>query len=239
MLLLFDIDGTLLTDAAAAHAQALRRALYEVHGIGTPDGRAGGLPAVEAAGRTDLEIAREIALVCEVPAHQFEARRGQLIDTCLREYIRLVPGDLSSKVIPGIRPLLEELAGRRGLILSLLTGNLEGVARVKLDRAGLGHLFVRHQGAFGSDSEDRVDLPPIARGRAGALCGGVPYPRTRTIVIGDTARDIACARADGLRCIAVRTGPLRGAGIDHADAVAESAIQLRELLLEAYALSAS
>jgi phosphoglycolate phosphatase-like HAD superfamily hydrolase len=60
-------------------------------------------------------------------------------------------------------------------------------------------------------------LPPIARRRAGAP--GPPHPRERTVVIGDTPRDIACARADGLRCVAVAGGPYRAEALSEADAV--------------------
>lgn len=230
MLLLFDIDGTLLRNAAEAHARALSIALHQVHGLGSPDGDLAALPRVSAPGRTDMEIAREIALLCDLPIKRFDAARTDLMAVCVREYARLVPEDLSDRVIEGIQSLLTEMQERRGLILSLVTGNLEGVARVKLDRAGLGRFFAARQGAFGSDSDDRSDLPQIARERAGALTGGEPYPRRHTVVIGDTDRDVACARADGLRCVAVTTGPRGAEGLAGADAIAENAAQLRELL---------
>ena len=100
---------------------------------------------------------------------------------------------------------------------SLVTGNFERIARLKLARAGIGDWFPEGQGAFGSDAEDRELLPPIARARAG------DWPRERTVVIGDTPRDIACARADGLRVIAVATGPFAVEALADADAVADSA----------------
>jgi phosphoglycolate phosphatase-like HAD superfamily hydrolase len=37
-------------------------------------------------------------------------------------------------------------------------------------------------------------------------------------VIGDTPKDIACARAMGARCIAVATGSYDRASLEHADA---------------------
>jgi phosphoglycolate phosphatase-like HAD superfamily hydrolase len=64
--------------------------------------------------------------------------------------------------------------------------------RVKLARAGIGDYFEPGQGGFGSDHLDRSELPAIARARADG------WPRERTVVIGDTPRDIACARADGV-----------------------------------------
>lgn len=229
LLLLFDIDGTLLRNASHAHAQALSVAMQEVHGLRVKSGE---LPKVEAAGRTDMEIAREIALLCELPVERFHDLRGELMSVWLREYSRLVEDDLEGRVVQGIAGLLSELQGRNGVILSLVTGNLEGIAKVKLDRAGLKRFFSPWQGGFGSDSEDRTDLPAIARRRAGALSGGGFYPRERTIVIGDTTRDIACARADGLRCIAVTTGAHSADDLKGADAIATDVSELREMLLQ-------
>ena len=107
-------------------------------------------------------------------------------------------------------------------MLGLVTGNFEPVARLKLLRAGIGRWFPAGQGAFGSDSEDRAALPAIARRarRPGR-------PREHTIVIGDTPRDIACAQADGVRCVAVTDGAVRPRELAGADAVARDARELR------------
>jgi phosphoglycolate phosphatase-like HAD superfamily hydrolase len=127
--------------------------------------------------------------------------------------------------------LLESLSSRDGEQLSLVTGNFEAVARLKLKAGGLGHFFARDQGGFGSDSEDRTMLPPIARRRAGEAAGlSTSWPRERTLVIGDTPRDIACARADDLRCVAVTTGPHGRAELTGADLVVDSTTELFEAI---------
>ena len=221
MLLLFDIDGTLLLKGAAAHGEALREALREVHGVGD-------VPDVETAGRTDPEIARAILLRAGVTAEHIDAAMGELRAAVAAAYARLCPPDLSDRVAPGMRPLLERLAARDGVRLSLLTGNLEPIARLKLARAGLGAFFPRGQGGFGSDHEDRMELPAVARARAGGPDG--PYPRERTVIIGDTPRDILCARADGGGCVAVATGPYGADALGGADAVARDARELAALL---------
>ncbi|MDX6666487.1 MAG: phosphoglycolate phosphatase, partial [Solirubrobacteraceae bacterium] len=77
---------------------------------------------------------------------------------------------------------------------------------------------------FGSDHEDRTELPSIARARAGSP--EAPHPRASTLVIGDTPRDIACAHADGVRCVAVASGPYRAEELAGADAVAPDARSL-------------
>ena len=114
------------------------------------------------------------------------------------------------------------------MIQTLLTGNFETIARLKLRSAGLEHLFAPHQGGFGSDSEDRLDLPLIARRRAGEA--GHPWPREQTVVIGDTPRDIACAQADDVRCVAVASGPHSADELAGADVVCEGAAQAAEVL---------
>jgi phosphoglycolate phosphatase len=216
MLLLFDIDGTLLLKAAGEHRAALHDAVREVWRVAEPQA-----PRVEAAGRTDTEIARHICLLSGVGAAAIDAGMDDFRAACASAYARLAPEDLSARVAPGVDRLLGDLAERPHGRLSLLTGNLEPVARIKLDRAGLGAFFARGQGAFGSDSEDRAELPAIARARVGEA--GDPYPRERTVVIGDTPRDIACARADGVRVLAVATGPYGEDDLGDADAVVGSA----------------
>jgi phosphoglycolate phosphatase-like HAD superfamily hydrolase len=224
LLLLFDIDGTLLLRGAAdAHRDAMFEALVHVHGIELPSEH-----GVPVAGRTDPEIARAILLRAGVSAEEIDARWPEVREAIVEAYARLCPDDLRAYVPDGIDELLDRLAQRDDVRLSLLTGNLEPVARLKLKRAGLGDFFARGQGAFGSDDEDRAALPAIARRRAAG--NGEPHPRERTVVIGDTPRDIACARADGVRCIAVTTGRYGAAELSGADSVADDAAELERAL---------
>jgi phosphoglycolate phosphatase len=219
VLLLFDVDGTLLLKATAAHAAAVHEALREVYGIGDLSA-----VKVEAAGRTDYEIGRAICLQLGISADRFDAGREDFRIACVAAYARLCPDDLSEFVAPGVTDVLEALAARDDTRLALLTGNLEPIARLKIGRAGLGRFFEPGQGGFGSDHEDRTELPAIARRRAGH------YPRAKTVVIGDTPRDIACARADGVRCIAVATGPYGPEDLADADVVLRSAHELLDAL---------
>jgi phosphoglycolate phosphatase-like HAD superfamily hydrolase len=225
VLLLFDIDGTLLGNAAGAHAQALRKALVDVHGARVSEESRRRL---DPAGRTDGEIARILLLDAGIDAKEIDRRRSDVREACCREFLELCPESLADRVLPGVTELLEWLSGLEEVQLSLVTGNFEPVARVKLKRAGLGGYFPHGQGAFGSDSEDRTVLPHIARKRGGHE--GVAVPRERTIVIGDTPRDITCARADGVRCLAVASGGYAVDDLGGADGVAADAFELRPLL---------
>lgn len=224
LLLLFDIDGTLLHRATTAHSEALYEALHQVHGVDARGHRADIAPA----GRTDGEIARLLLMHCGVSARAIDERALAVREACCEIFARLCPASLADKVIPGVAELVAWLAGRDDVRLSLVTGNYEPVGRLKLSRAGLGRHFPSGQGGFGSDSEDRAALPGIARKRAGH--NGVSYPRGRTIVIGDTPRDIACAHADEVRCFAVATGPFAAGELGGADGVAADARQLRALI---------
>lgn len=224
MLLLFDIDGTLLRGATDAHQEAMHRALLAVHSV---DAGRIKMPG-SAAGRTDPEIMRAILLAAGVSADRIDERADAVRDECCRLFARLCPADLSHTVIPGMAELVEWLAARRNVTLGLLTGNYEPVARLKVTRAGIGRHFPPGQGAFGSDAEDRAALPSIARRRGGSL--GKPVPRGQTILVGDTPRDVACAAADGVRCVAVATGPFTGAELGEADRVAADARELRAVL---------
>jgi phosphoglycolate phosphatase-like HAD superfamily hydrolase len=223
VLLLFDIDGTLLRGAADAHAEAMHVALARVYGIDDVRTQSG-----DRAGRTDGEIARLILRDRGVPEADIDAGVADLRDATCREYERLAPADLSATVAAGMPELLAVLRPRDDLIVSLLTGNFEPIARLKLARAGIGEHFAAGQGAFGSDDESRAALPDVARRRAAV--NGSPYPRERTLIIGDTPRDIACARAGGVRVAAVATGPHPVDELSDADVVASDAFELREHL---------
>ena len=191
-----------------------------MHGLPSLDGH-----EVEVAGRTDAAIMRDLVLAAGVDAAAVDARWPQVRDAAVAAYERLCPADLSDRLAPGVGDLLTALAARPDEFrLALVTGNLEPIARRKLASAGIGHYFQAGQGGFGSDHPNRARLPGIARSRAGG------WPRERTVVIGDTPRDIACARADGVRVAAVATGPFAIEALADADAVVDDARALLPVL---------
>jgi phosphoglycolate phosphatase len=222
VLLLFDIDGTLLIRAAEAHAQALHAAIEEVHGVQAPD------TFVATAGRTDLAIMRSLLLLCGVDARAIDDNVQATATAASVAYARLCPPDLSEYVAPGVHDTLVTLTDA-GHTPALVTGNLEPIARLKLRRAGLGEWFGAGPGGFGSDAEDRAELPARARARAGEA-DGRPVPRAQTVVIGDTPLDIACARADDVRCVAITTGPHPAADLAEADVVIDAMPELEGVL---------
>jgi phosphoglycolate phosphatase-like HAD superfamily hydrolase len=180
---------------------------------------------VEFAGRTDAAIVRDLLVMAGVDGEAADAQWPEVMDAAVAAYEELCPPDLSAAVAPGVAELLAALAERPDEFrLSLVTGNLQPIARRKLASAGIGGYFEAGQGGFGSDHLDREALPPLARARAG------DWPRERTVVIGDTPRDIVCARADGLRVAAVATGPFAIDALADADAVVDDARALLPVL---------
>ncbi|HVE65270.1 MAG TPA: HAD hydrolase-like protein [Thermoanaerobaculia bacterium] len=194
-LVLFDVDGTLLSAGRAAR-ESILAALAEVLGWeGSSDGN-------DFSGKTDPQILRELVLEA-VGRPRFEAA----LDTVLDRYVEELSRRLRPEAVvvkPGVRSLLESLAGNPAVTLGLLTGNIERGARLKLEPPDLNRYF--SFGAFGDDSADRYCLPAIAVARAREETGR-DFPSECVVIIGDSVHDVGCGRALGARTIAVATGP--------------------------------
>jgi len=199
-LVLFDIDGTLLSAGRAARESVLA-ALESVYGWEADPGapRQG---KYDFSGKTDPQIVRE--LVTEsVGRERCEADLGRALARYLEELgRRLTPEAVVPK--PGVSDLLRRLEVEPGVTLALLTGNLERGARLKLEPPGFNTYFPF--GAFGSDSADRYQLPALAVERAKLHCGR-DFRGKSIVIVGDSIHDVACGRSLGVRSVAVATGP--------------------------------
>ncbi|MFT4035203.1 MAG: haloacid dehalogenase-like hydrolase [Patulibacter sp.] len=224
--MLLDIDGTLVWRAAHAHAQAVVEAISEVYGPIE-------LRQVDAAGRTDRFIARQMLRAAGHSDAQIDAGMERLLAFAAVRYEELCPSTLAHTVLDGIPSLLTELAATPGVQLGLVTGNVEAIAHRKLAAAGIDGALRPFVGAYGSDAEERDALVPIAQRRAAALhgCAG-SWPSQRTVIVGDTPHDISCARAAGARSIAVTTGAFGAQALTAADAIATTAGELRAALTQ-------
>ncbi|MBI2565406.1 MAG: haloacid dehalogenase-like hydrolase [Candidatus Schekmanbacteria bacterium] len=167
------------------------------------------------AGKTDPAIIRGILEMGGYDHNRVTALLPKIIDHYARRLADLAATPCGWTLLPGVRDLLDRLAGEPGLALGLVTGNIKQGAATKLGVFGLGHRF--SVGAFGDDSEDRNDLPPVALKRAREA--GLPVAPGSTVIVGDTPADIACARAHGIRVLAVATGPYSVECLSHADEV--------------------
>ncbi len=207
MLLLFDIDGTLTRGGPAV--TAFRIALEHTYGTAGPVGE------YDFAGKTDPRILRDLLGAAGLAPD--EIARG-----LPRFWVRYL-GELEARiatepvtVLPGVHTLIAELAVRNDVFLGLVTGNVADGARLKLGSAGLWHHFP--VGGFGSDHEVRNELPQVALDRASRHWGRA-FNGRESVIIGDTPRDMECARAVGAATVAVTTGrfssaELRAAGAD-------------------------
>jgi phosphoglycolate phosphatase-like HAD superfamily hydrolase len=196
-LILFDIDGTLVT-ARGAGREAFNRALREVFGTVGP-AEAG----YDFRGRTDLSILHDLMSAAGFSGVEIAARAAAVFAAYVRELAAVLGDGRRVEVLPGIHEVVRALAERNDAVVGLLTGNVEEGARVKLASTGLWPYF--RLGAFGSDHADRRALPAIACARARALMAH-EFPFDRVTIIGDTPLDVDCARACGARAVAVATG---------------------------------
>jgi phosphoglycolate phosphatase len=195
-LIFFDIDGT-LTRTQNGYLP-FNEAILETFGF------AGDIRTVVPDGNTDPMIIEEICARARFELTLGE-REWQPFTICLRERYRhhVLQGATTIQSLPGAASLLRELSLRDDFAASVVTGNFEATAEIKLEAAGLAPYLCR--GAYASDSRDRVDLPAIAKGRWEKLTGrAVEFGRC--IVIGDTPRDLAAARHNHMKCVLVGTG---------------------------------
>ena len=194
-LVLFDIDGTLMTTNGVSRG-IIERVLRDMTGRDIQS------DGVAFAGRTDPAILADMLTRAGFSADYIQTELPRILAgyaDALESYLQ--PDHIT--VLPGVRELLEAVQTLPSLTMGLLTGNVEQTAFAKLRAGGLDAGF--SWGAFGSDHADRNQLPRIALQRAKDITG-VDFAPDQTIIIGDTEHDIACARHAGAWVICVCTG---------------------------------
>ena len=207
--LLFDVDGTLVTVGGAGR-RALERAAAGVYGPSVADA----LKAICFDGMTDMLIVRG---TCERLGRPFDAPECERVFAAYVPALREELAGTTHEVYAGVSELLETLP-RQGALLGLGTGNIRAGAFAKLAHVGLDHHF--GFGGFGEDGESREAILLAGLQRASARVGR-PVAPADAIVIGDTPRDMQAARAVGCRAVGVATGrfsreDLLAAGAHHA-----------------------
>ncbi len=210
-LILFDIDGTLLLTGGAGF-RAMARAGRELYD------REIDWESVDPSGSLDPLIFSQAASGAGIAPTEEERDRFREL------YTRHMPEELARhperlRLMPGIPALFDALRGRSDLLLGLLTGNFETTARLKIEASGLAWVEFA-VGAFGGEAPTRAELVPVARARFEARHGR-SIPPESVLIVGDTPKDVHCARENGCRVLGVATGrhsveELRAAGADRA-----------------------
>lgn len=207
-ILLFDIDGTLVSTGGAG-AVAWKRAFQELHGIPADIGK------FTDAGMTDPDVG---AKTFEAVLHRKPTPRelAQVVQRRLEHLPEAVAESEGYTVLPGVPERLRQLS-HAGHLLGLITGNGDGAAAIKLARGDLNRWFT-----FGAYASAGVDRPGIVRRAVerGEAMLGCNVPNSEIYVIGDTPLDISAAHAVECTAIGVVTGKydrdaLLEAGADH------------------------
>jgi phosphoglycolate phosphatase len=191
---LFDIDGTLLHTGGAG-AVAWQRAFLELYEVEA------NISEHTHAGMTDPEIA-EIVFREVMHRQGSTEERAEAIGCYLGHLDDAVSASEGYYVIEGIQELLPRLV-EAGILLGVVTGNIEAAAHIKLARGDLNRYFTF--GGYGSDSRDRTELTKKALERGEAVSGH-PLDKDETIAVGDTPRDVRAGHGAGIKVVGVATG---------------------------------
>jgi phosphoglycolate phosphatase-like HAD superfamily hydrolase len=211
LLALFDLDGTLFLTHDRISGRALVATLEDVYSVdvapNAPDN-------VEHRGLTAKRIARNVLRAAGLTDDEID---GSLSTWCAAYAVRylelLAAADTREwRSRPGAAAGLARLE-TAGVRLALVTGNPEPMARARVERLGLANFFAGGEGAFGCEAEGRTALLALALRRAG------DWPAGRTVEIGDTAEDVATAKAAGIRSVVVSSPRSSAAELAEADAI--------------------
>ncbi len=200
MLLLFDIDGTLIS-AGGVGRRALERAMDDLLGI------QGALEGVRLHGSTDPVIVQEAC------AHHLNGQpEASKVEAIFARYAANLEAEIRDnldryRVLPGAEAIARAASEDPRMVVGLATGNLEATARIKLKPGKLNRYF--GFGGFGSDAGDRALLVQagIERGQAIAQSRlGRRFSTEEIFVFGDTERDVHAARAAGAQAVGILSG---------------------------------
>ena len=217
VLVLFDIDGTLLNTHGLGMRVIAQAATIE---FGQPISTHG----VEFAGRLDpLIFADTLANNGLQPTPNNLKRLRNAYVNLFHDITHNAESPLGS-ACPGVLDLLDQLE-KTPTSIGVLTGNIQETGTRKLAHCGLDPARF-HINVWGDDSitttdnhtkPDRAQLPPIGLHRY-TKHTGKHIPPDRVIIVGDTPHDIRCARVNSMRSIGVATGSTSVADLERAGA---------------------
>ncbi len=197
LLLLFDIDGTLVRMRRGLPREIFEAMFREECSLEV------NLKGFDYSGKTDRQIVQELGARVGMDPKAVEELHPKAMAYIETSLSRMMTPE-SLQLLPGVHELLQALNSRNDCTLAILTGNTPGGAKAKLDVFGLSEYF--KFGVYGSQTHDRNLLGPLALDMASKLHGTDAFAPNDVVVIGDSIRDAACARAIGARAIITLTG---------------------------------
>ena len=187
MLVLFDIDGTMLSSEGVG-VRSIEETCEKMFG------KPCSLEGIPVGGRLDPLIWNDICEKYEIENSQelHEAFRASYTKVLLKNIVTI-----QVKTLPGVQQLVDGLHAMEHVTLGLVTGNYEETGKMKVEQAGFdSSIFAAN--AWGTDGKVRNDLPPVAIAKYGE---GGPV-----VLIGDTIHDVTSGKSSGCKVIAVCTG---------------------------------
>jgi len=218
-LLLFDIDGTLITGRGIPKAAAIKvihkRFPHFTNGYEIP-----------FSGMTDPLIVQQVLNVNGMHIEPTDPLINEILDDFIVELAKNLNHKNPPDLLPGVKKLLIECSKKENIFLGLVTGNIMHGAKIKLAAAGIYKFFA--VGAFGSDHWDRNKLPLIAINRA-LNYFNLDFNKDDIWIIGDSRKDVECAKKNRLKCLAVETGKTDVAQLKDADIILKNLNNIKDL----------
>ncbi len=193
-LILFDIDGTILSMKSGLSKQLFAKAVNEVYDIGMTAEK---MPSFY--GNTDLNIIKDVCNVMNFPLTDFHSKLDEFWKVKFEIFKEFSNTD-NYYIYQNVENFILELCDNESYKLGLVTGNFRENAYQKLNVFDLGKFFI--DGAFGNDSDTRNLLPELAVKRLNKH-NNTKFDNSNTIIIGDSPRDIECAKYFGAKVLAV------------------------------------
>jgi len=194
-LVIFDLDQTLV-DLISVHDATVKELFKSHFGVDAS------LWEIDFAGKSLTENMAELARLKGIVRSKFTEKSKALLESYEKIFHAKIPPAASNHILPGVKPLLEELS-KTGNFVVLYTGDSPGVTQRVLEVTGLGKYF--KFSVYGTEANSRVDMARLAIKKADQLTGA-RFEGKNIVIIGDSVRDIECGKQLNALTIAVATG---------------------------------
>lgn len=207
-LILFDIDWTLVRGRIPAHVNSFEFGFKKVYGI-----KASINDADPSEGKTDRQIVFEVLQKKGLERNDIEEKLNEMFHIMIN-YVQKNIAKEEIVVMPGVKEFLTKLKNNN-YKNGILTGNVEEIANIKLNLAGLENFF--EIGAYGNETEKRAELVEIAKEKANKKFD-IVFENSDIYIVGDSIRDIYCGREAGVKTIGVSSGVYTKQDLENAGA---------------------